>query len=49
MIFQILIEGAEFLGTPIFDSKDFFETFNQNILQLINCFDYCKRNILPAH
>ncbi len=25
MIFQILIEGAEFLGTPIFDSKDFLK------------------------
>ena len=35
MIFQILIEGAEFLGTPIFDSKDFLKLLIKTSFNLL--------------
>ena len=40
MIFQLLLDGAEFLGAPIFDSKDFFRlllktSFNLGIVLII--------------
>ena len=41
MIFQLLLDGAELLGTPIFDSKDFFRllfktSFNLGIVLIIS-------------
>ncbi len=41
MIFQLLLDGAELLGTPIFDSKDFFRLllktcFNLGIVLIIS-------------
>ena len=35
MIFQILIGGAEFLGTPIFDSKDFLKLLIKTSFNLL--------------
>tara|TARA_Y100000766_G_scaffold280319_1_gene289963 strand:+ start:1551 stop:2186 length:636 start_codon:yes stop_codon:yes gene_type:complete len=40
MIFQLLLDGAEFLGAPIFDSKDFFRlllktSFNLGVVLII--------------
>ena len=40
MIFQFLLDGAEFLGAPIFDSKDFFRlllktSFNLGVVLII--------------
>ena len=35
MIFRILIEGAEFLGTPIFDSKDFLKLLIKTSFNLL--------------